>query len=456
MLATKMQEFEFLVCKFFEGESSFMAQPYSALSTEEIKGKLEKFYQLYKIYQGEDLKLDMSRGKPCTQQLDLSMGMYKVLEDTRDFFSEDGFDCRNYGILDGVPEAKRLFGELMGVPEEQLFIGGNSSLNLMYDALAKFMLLGNARSERPWCREEKVKFICPVPGYDRHFGICEELGIEMINVDMLPDGPDMDAVEALVAQDASIKGMWSVPMYSNPEGTTYSAETVRRLAAMKPAAPDFVLMWDNAYMVHHLEKERRDSLPNILDVCAEYGSEDMPLVFTSTSKISLPGSGLAIMAGSRRTMAYMKKRILAQTIGPDKINQLRHVRFFKDVDGIMAHMEKHAAIIRPKFELVDTMLHRHLDGRGIGRWSKPYGGYFISFFTLDGCAKRVEQLCGDCGVKLTAVGATYPYGKDPHDANIRIAPTYPSLEELQKAMEIFCLAVKIASLEQAARERLAA
>ncbi len=432
-----------------------MAKKYRELGLGEAAAELSSLRAAYQEAAAKGLSLDMSRGKPCSEQLALSMEMYDILREEHDYFSEDGSDCRNYGFFDGLPEAKRLFGELLGVGEDQIFIGGNSSLNLMYDVIAKYLLKGALGSERPWAKEKKIKFLCPAPGYDRHFGICEALDIEMIPVAMTPQGPDMDRLEALAAADPLIKGVWCVPQYQNPEGTSLSDETVRRFAAMKPAAEDFTIFWDNAYMVHDLYPDRRDRVLDILRCCEEAGCPDRPIVFASTSKISFPGAGVAVIAASRANMARIKALTVPQTIGFDKVNQLRHVRFFGSAQGIVEHMKKHADILRPKFELVERMLQRELGGLGIARWTNPLGGYFISFYTEPGCAKRVERLCQEAGVKLTPVGATYPYGKDPDDANIRIAPTYPPLEELESAISILCLATRIASLEKRLEQRAA-
>ena len=425
-----------------------MRTPYSQLSREEATRELDALREQYSAVKEKNLSLNMSRGKPCEEQLDLCMDMYRVLEEKKDFFSRDGFDCRNYGILDGIPEVKEIFADLLGVKAEQVFVGGNSSLNLMYDAVSKFMLKGNVNSDRPWCKEKKIKFLCPVPGYDRHFAICESMGIDMVPIQMDENGPRMDIVEALVSCDDTIRGIWCVPQYANPNGITYSDETVRRMANLSPAAKDFVVMWDNAYTVHDLYEDKKSHVLNIMDEAIKRGKEDMIYIFTSTSKISLPGSGLSVMASSKRNIDYFKREIATQTIGYDKINQLRHVRFFKSAQGILEHMKKHAAIIRPKFVMTEKILIEQLEGLEIGSWTKPLGGYFISFDSLPGCAKRIVELCAQVGVIFTPAGATFPYGKDPQNSNIRIAPTYPSLPELEQAMNIFALSVKIASLEK--------
>lgn len=403
---------------------------------------LSELYSEYEKIKNKGLSLDMSRGKPCKEQLDLSNEMLGVL--SKDDFNTKP-DLRNYGIIDGIPEMKKLFAELLSVKPENVIVGGNSSLNLMYDTLARCMLYGNGST--PWCREEKVKFIAPVPGYDRHFAICESLGIEMINVEMTDEGPDMDAVEKLVASDRSIKGMWNVPKYSNPGGVVYSEKTVKRLASMKCAADDFLLMWDNAYCIHALYGEPA-YIPEIVSECEKAGNKNRVIEFVSTSKMSFPGAGISAIVTSEENVARIKKIMSAQTIGHDKINQLRHVKFFKNADGLKNHMKKHAEIIRPKFELVLKMLSENLGDVENVRWSKPQGGYFISFYVPDGCAKRTVSLCKEAGVTLTGAGAAFPYGKDEHDSNIRIAPTLPPISELEEAMKVLCLCTKIAALEK--------
>ncbi|HNX63798.1 MAG TPA: aminotransferase [Oscillospiraceae bacterium] len=415
------------------------------------KTELEKFrnqaLSKYEEFKSKNLKLDMSRGKPGADQLTLSMPMMNVLDENSDMNTENGLDVRNYGLLDGIPEAKKLFSQMIEVSEDEIFIGGNSSLNLMYDTVARAMLYGTVGSEKPWAKEEKVKFLAPVPGYDRHFGVTESLGIELINVPMTENGPDMDIVEKLVSEDASIKGIWCVPMYSNPEGITYSDETVRRFAALKPKAPDFRIFWDNAYCIHHLN-DTPDKLLNIMNECKKNGTENMVYIFGSTSKVTFAGAGIAFMGQSKENLAHMKKIVGMQTIGFDKINQHRHVKYFKDMNGINEHMKKHAKIIAPKFSVVLEMLEKEIAPLGILEWKKPNGGYFISVDTLDGCAKKVVQLCKEAGVVLTGAGATFPYGIDPRDRNIRIAPTYPPVHELELAMELFCICVKLASAEK--------
>lgn len=410
----------------------------------EFKARCEKEYEGYKA---KGMKLDMSRGKPSSEQLDLSMPMFDVFSGAASMIAEDGTDCRNYGCLTGIPDAKKLFGELLGVNTSEIIIGGNSSLAMMYDTVSRAVTHGVYGSEKPWGKCDKIKFLCPVPGYDRHFAICESFGIEMINIPMNSDGPDMDMIEKLVSEDESVKGIWCVPLYSNPEGTVYSDETVRRFANLSPKAPDFRIFWDNAYCVHHLT-DTPCRILNILDECRKNDKEDMVFIFASTSKISFSGAGVAIMAASENNVNQITRLMGIQCISYDKINQLRHVRFFKNVDGITEHMAKHRAIIAPKFDLVLNMLDEKIKELGILEWSKPKGGYFISVNTLDGCAKRTVSLCKEAGVVMTDAGAAFPYGKDPHDRNIRIAPTYPPISELEAAMNIFCASLKLASAEK--------
>lgn len=408
----------------------------------ELKQQAEKEYE--KLC-AKGLKLDMSRGKPAPAQLDLSIDMLTHCLDG-EYFSENGTDCRNYGVLDGIEEAKQLCMPMLGVNHDEIIIGGNSSLQLMYDTIARAMLLGVLGGDKPWSKNEKVKFLCPAPGYDRHFAICQSMGIEMITVPYKADGPDMDMVERLVAEDELIKGIWCVPMYSNPEGITYSDEVVKRFANLSPKAKDFRIFWDNAYCVHHLT-DTPDHLLNLLSEAKKTGKENMVYMFTSTSKISFPGGGLAVIGASAENIKFIKSQMTYQTIGYDKLNQLRHARFFKNFDGIKAHMEKHKAIIAPKFEIVLNTLEKEIVPTGFGSWHKPNGGYFVSFNGLKGTAKRTVELCKNAGVVLTGAGATYPYGIDPEDKNIRIAPTYPTPDELQQAMEVFCVAVKLAACE---------
>ena len=400
----------------------------------------------------KNLKLDMSRGKPSTEQLNLSMDMMDVLSSSTDLRCEAGVDCRNYGVMDGIPEAKRLLGEISEVDPEHIIIYGNSSLNVMFDTVARSFLKGVAGCT-PWNKLDKVKFLCPVPGYDRHFGVTEYFGVEMINVPMTPEGPDMDMVEKLVAEDDAIKGIWCVPKYSNPQGYTYSDETVRRFANLKPAAKDFRIFWDNAYIIHHLYDDRQDHLLNIIEECEKAGNPDMVYKFSSTSKISFPGSGIAAMAASDANLEDIRSTMRVQTIGHDKVNQLRHVRFFKDIHGIVEHMKKHADILRPKFETVLEVLERELGGLEIGSLIAPRGGYFISFDALEGCAKAIVAKCKEAGVTLTGAGATFPYKKDPKDSNIRIAPSFPTPEEMAMATDLFVLCVKMVSVDKLLKNR---
>lgn len=422
-------------------------KPYSQLSKEELTALKEELEKQFEDVKGKGLKLDMSRGKPSKAQLDLSNGMMDILNSQVDLVSSDGVDCRNYGILDGISDARKLLADMSEVPERNILIYGNSSLNVMFDTVARAMTHGFLGST-PWCKLDKVKFLCPVPGYDRHFGITEFFGIEMINVPLLPTGPDMDMVEKLVAEDPAIKGIWCVPKYANPTGISYSDETVRRFAHLKPAAEDFRIFWDNAYCIHHLYKDQQAEIPNILEECEKAGNPDMAYMFASTSKITFPGSGVSAIATSTTNVEFIKQQLTVQTIGHDKINQLRHTRFFKNIDGLKAHMEKHADILRPKFEAVLNAFDQELTGLEIGSWVKPLGGYFISFDALEGCAKKIVAMCKDAGVVLTGAGATYPYGKDPKDSNIRIAPSFPSVEEMEAASKIFVLCVKLASIDK--------
>ena len=420
---------------------------YLEMTAEELSLELETLKKEYKKVQAMDMQLNMSRGIPCIDQLDLSMHMMDVLDSSSDLTCEDGTDCRNYGQLTGIEEARELLGDMMENNPKDIIIYGNSSLNVMFDTISRVWTHG-VMGNTPWCKQPEVKFLCPVPGYDRHFAITQYFGIKMIPVPMTPTGPDMDIVEKLVSEDATIKGIWCVPKYSNPQGISYSDETVRRFARLKPAAPDFRIFWDNAYGMHHLYDDHQDYLIEILAECKRAGNPDLVYKFASTSKITFPGSGIAAVATSPNNMVDFVNTLKFQTIGHDKVNQLRHVRFFGDIHGMVEHMRKHAAIIRPKFEMVEDTLEKHLGGLNIGTWTKPRGGYFILFDSMPGCAKEIVALMKKAGVIMTPAGATWPYGKDPNDSNIRIAPTYPTLAELQTAMETFTLCVRIASAKK--------
>ena len=424
---------------------------YKDLSKEELLTLQKQLNKEYEEAKAKELKLDMSRGKPAASQLDMEMDFMNVLNADSIFKTEAGVDCRNYGIMDGIPEARKLIGDVLGGSADNVIVFGNASLNIMYDTVARSEIFG-VMGETPWCKLDKVKFLCPVPGYDRHFAITEQFGIEMINVPMTEDGPDMDMVEELVNTDPAVKGIWCVPKYSNPQGYTYSDETVKRFAALKPAAKDFRIYWDNAYAIHDLYEEKKDTLLDIISECEKAGNPDMVYEFCSTSKVTFPGSGIAALAASKANLDFIKKFMTIQTIGYDKVNQLRHVRYFKDAEGMKAHMMKHAAIMRPKFEAVFHVLESELNGLGIGSWTEPKGGYFISFDALEGCAKKIVEKCKEAGVVLTGAGATYPYKKDPKDSNIRLAPSFPTPEELAMATDLFVLCVKIVSVEKLLKE----
>ena len=419
---------------------------YQEMSKEELlqeESLLEKEYEKIKEL---SLALDMSRGKPGQDQLELSMPMLDVLTSKDVIAAENGTDLRNYGVLDGIPEAKQLIADMVGTKPENVIVYGNSSLNIMYDQIARATIFGIC-GNTPWGKLDKVNFLCPVPGYDRHFAITEDFGIEMINIPMTENGPDMDMVEQYVNNDSAVKGIWCVPKYSNPQGIVYSTETVERFSKLKPAADDFRIFWDNAYTVHHLYEDNQAQLPDIIELCAKDGKPDMVFEFCSTSKVSFPGSGIAGIATSPANVADIKKRLTIQTIGHDKINQLRHVKYFKNIDGINAHMMKQAALIRPKFEIVEKMLTEEIASRGIGSWVKPLGGYFIGFEAMDGCAKEIVRLCKEAGVTLTGAGSPFPYKKDPKDSVIRIAPTYPSIEELTEAAKVFVIVTRLVSVK---------
>ncbi len=416
-------------------------------SAQELEREYQALKKKYEEVKSKGLNLNMARGKPGKEQLDISNGMLSVLDENTDFVGKDGMDIRNYGILDGITECRELFAQILKVEAKNVMVGGSSSLNMMFDTITHMMLNPVAEGCKPWCEVKDRKFLCPAPGYDRHFGITKYYGFEMIPVPMTEDGPDMDVVEELVKNDDSIKGIWCVPKYSNPQGITYSDETVRRFASLKPAAKDFRIIWDNAYCVHDIN-DTPDTLLNIFDECAKQGSEDMVLEFCSTSKITFPGAGVAAMAASDNNIKIFKERYNYEIISYDKVNMLRHVKFFGDYNGVMEHMQKHKAILQPKFEIVLSTLKNELEPVGIGEWTNPNGGYFVSIDVLDGTAKRVVQLCKDAGVVLTGAGATYPLGLDPKDSNIRIAPTFPPNSELKVAIDVFCTCVKLAACEK--------
>lgn len=427
---------------------------YNVMTRKELMAQKAELDRQFVEAKGKGLQLDMSRGKPEPAQLDMGMGLLDVLNSESDMKSMEGMDTRNYGLMDGITEAKHLMADVMGVSADSVIVFGNSSLSIMYDMISRSVTHG-VMGETPWCRLDKVKFLCPVPGYDRHFVITQHFGIEMIPIPMTANGPDMDLVEKYVSKDETVKGIWCVPKYSNPQGITYSDENVRRFAALKPAAADFRIYWDNAYAVHHLYEDKQDTLLEILTECEKAGSPDMVYEFCSTSKITFSGAGIAAMASSPANLADIKKTLTLRTIGYDKVNQLRHARYFQNLEGMLAHMKKHADIIRPKFEAVLTVLEQELGGLGIGEWTKPLGGYFISFEAMEGCAKEIVARCKELGVVLTGAGATFPYGKDPKDSNIRIAPTYPTAEEMAQATDVFVLCVKMVSVEKLLQDAVA-
>lgn len=427
---------------------------YAEMAAEDLKTLLVSLEEQYDEAKKAGLKLDMSRGKPAPDQLNLSRGLLDAINSKSDLRAEDGMDCRNYGGLVGIPECRRLLAQMAGTTMEHTFVFGASSLNIMYDQVARSFVHGVCGST-PWYKLPEVKWLCPVPGYDRHFGVTESFGIKMINIPMHEDGPDMDLVEQYVNHDPTVKGIWCVPKYSNPQGYTYSEETVERFAHLKPAAPDFRIYWDNAYCVHHLYGDRTpDTLPDIISACEKAGNPDLVFEFFSTSKISFPGAGVSGMASSKKNLDYVKKYLADQIIGYDKLNQLRHARFFKNAAGIEAQMKKHAEFTRPKFDALLSVLDKELSSTGTGRWTNPNGGYFVSFdSTIKGCAKEIVNLCAQAGVKLTGAGASFPYHKDPDDTNIRLAPTFPSIEDLTKAAEIFTLCVRLVSVRKLLEEK---
>lgn len=418
---------------------------YTDMTAQQRKAEYATVLAEYEKQKALGLKLNMARGKPGREQLDMVTDLCNILVKPEDFIS-DGIDSRNYGNVDGLPAAKALFADILGCKPEQCFVGGNASLQLMYDTVAKAYSNGLLHSEKPWSKLEKVKWLCPAPGYDRHFKVTQSFGAELITVPMTENGPDMDVVEELI-KDPAVKGMWNVPKYSNPDGIIYSDETIRRIAAMKPAAPDFMLMWDNAYCIHEFDGEFVP-FADILSLCAENGNADMVYEFASTSKVTFPGAGVAVMATSEANLAYLTPLINIQTIGFDKINQLRHVKYLQDKEHTLALMQRHAAILRPKFRAVLDALDREIAPLGIGEWKRPKGGYFVSYNAMPGTAKRALALCKEAGVTMTGAGATFPYGVDPQDSNIRIAPSLPPVEELQQAIAVFCVCVKLAALEK--------
>ena len=422
-------------------------KPFREMTKAELLEQKDELERAFGVVKEKKLSLDMSRGKPSVAQLEMGMGLMDALNSKSSMKTAAGTDTRNYGLVDGIPEAKQLMADMILTKPENVIVCGNASLPIMFDMISRSMTHGVVGAT-PWCKLEKVKFLCPAPGYDRHFAITQYFGIEMITIPMSPQGPDMDLVEELVSKDAAVKGIWCVPKYSNPQGYTYSDETVRRFAALKPAAEDFRIFWDNAYAVHDLYEDRADHLLDILSECEKAGNPDMVYEFVSTSKVSFAGAGIAAVASSGVNLEWIKKSMSVQTIGYDKINQLRHVAYFKDIQGIRAQMLRHANILRPKFEAVLQVLEEELGGLGIGEWTKPNGGYFISFDAMEGCAKEIVAKCKEAGVVLTGAGATFPYGKDPKDSNIRIAPSFPTPEEMAQATDLFVLCVKLVSVNK--------
>lgn len=421
---------------------------YLDLSKQELEKEYGNLVKRFEEIKGMGLNLNMARGKPGKEQLDLSLPMLDTINSKSDFIGEDKMDCRNYGLLNGITECRKLFADILGVDAENVIVGGSSSLNMMFDTISCFMTAPAVEGCKPWYEVKNRKFLCPVPGYDRHFGVTEYFGVEMINVQMTPEGPDMDMVEKLVAEDDAIKGIWCVPKYSNPQGYTYSDETVRRFANLKPAAKDFRIFWDNAYIIHHLYDDRQDHLLNIIEECEKAGNPDMVYEFVSTSKVSYPGAGIAALISSEANLKEAQEYMNFQIIGHDKLNQLRHVKFFQNLDGVMNQMKKHAEILRPKFEAILQVMDQELSGLGIASWTKPNGGYFISFDAMEGCAKKIVAKAKEAGLTMTGAGATYPYHNDPQDSNIRIAPSFPTPEELEIAGQVFVLSVKLVSVDK--------
>ena len=428
-------------------KGDYKMKPYKELTKNELLTAKAALEEEYKTFESMGLKLNMARGKPGFTQLDLCEPMLDIINSASDMKTMMGNDTRNYGDLDGIGECRQLMADMMSVEKDNVIVCGNSSLNVMYDTISRSFTFG-VNGSTPWYKLDKVKFLCPVPGYDRHFKITETFGIEMINIPLYDNGPDMDMVEEYVNNDPAVKGIWCVPKYSNPTGISYSDDVVKRFAALKPAAADFRIYWDNAYCIHHLYEDTQDEILNILDECEKAGNPNLVYIFSSTSKISFPGSGVSAIAASRENIDYILSLMTVQTIGHDKINQLRHARFFKDINGLNAHMKKHAELLRPKFAAVLDALESEIAGLEIGTWIKPRGGYFISFNSMPGCAKAIVAMCKDLGVVMTGAGATFPYGKDPEDSNIRIAPTFPSVEEMTVAAKVFVLCVKLVSVNK--------